>query len=278
MFLFQAEPSQLMKILWKQVENMIDFLPNLIGFLALLIVGWIIARVVARIVKRVLKSIGIDKVAERLNDIDLIRRTKFEIVPSILLSKLLYYLILFVFIIAATEILKMEAVSNLMAGIMTYIPKLLSAIMVFLIGIFIADALKNIVLTACKSLAIPAAGVIANVVFYFIFLNVIMITLKQADLQTDFMENNISIILGGVILAFAIGYGFASQSLMSNFIASFYNKQKINVGDQIAIDNVKGEVISIDNNSIILQAEGKRVIIPLSKLNTETLEIYEKAD
>ncbi len=267
--------SPLIDILWKQVEAMIGFLPNLIGFFLIILLGWIIARIVARIIKKLLKSIGIDKLAQRLNDIDLIQRTKFEIVPSVLLSKLLYYLILFIFLIAAVDVLDMPAVSSLMAGIMNYVPNVLSAIMVFLFGLFIADALKNLVLTTCRSLAIPAAGIISNVVFYFLFLNVIMITLKQAELQTDFMEQNISIILAGVILAFAVGYGLASQSLMSNFIASFYNKQKINIGDKIAIDGVNGEVVAMDNNSITLKSNEKRIIIPLSKLNTETLEIFE---
>jgi small-conductance mechanosensitive channel len=275
-FLLQTEtPFKLMDILLKQVESMMNFLPNLIGFFVILLIGWIIAKIVSRIVKKVLGSIGIDKLARRLNEIDLIQKTNIEIVPSVLLSKLLYYLIFFIFIIAATEVLKMQAVSDLMAGIMNYIPKVISAVFVFLIGIFIADALKNIVLTACKSLAIPAAGIISNAVFYFLLLNIIMITLKQADLQTDFMEQNISIILAGIILAFALGYGLASQSLMSNFIASFYNKHKIKIGDTIGIDGKKGSVIQMDNNSITLKTSEKRMIIPLSKLNTETLEIFE---
>ena len=67
--LLQTEtPFKLMDILLKQVESMMDFLPNLIGFFVILLIGWIIAKIVSRIVKKVLGSIGIDKLARRLNE------------------------------------------------------------------------------------------------------------------------------------------------------------------------------------------------------------------
>lgn len=259
-----------------QLNELVKILPNLAMAVAIFLIGWIIASIVAKILKRVLKKVGIDKLAQRLENIDIIQRSGIKIIPSILLSKVVYYLLLFIFLITATEFLGMEAISDLMTSIMNYLPKLFSALLVFLIGIFVADFLKNIILTACKSLGIPAADLIANIVFYFVFLNVIMITLSQADLKTDFMETNISIILGGIIFAFAIGYGFASRGMMANLLASFYNKERIKMGDQISVNGYKGKVVDIDNHTFTLMTDESKVILPLSKLNTEAIEIYSK--
>jgi small-conductance mechanosensitive channel len=140
-----------------------------------------------------------------------------------------------------------------------------------------ADFLKNIVKTTCDSLGIPAAGVIANVVFYFVFLNISMITLAQAGIDTAFIESNLSIILGGIVLAFAIGYGLASRHIVANFLASFYNRDKIKVGDIISINGLKGEVVELDNTSMVLQAHEKRIIVPLNKLATEPVEVHGEA-
>lgn len=261
-------------------ELLLDFaavVDNILGALAVLLIGWLVANLLSKVVRKLLKGIGIDRLAERLNEIEIIHKSNLKIVPSVLLSKILYYLLFFVFIIAATDVLGMDAVTLLMGNLLNYIPKLLSALLVFVVGVLVADFLKKIVLTTCQSLGIPAAGTIANVVFYFLFLNVVMITLSQAGIDTDFIQDNISILLAGAVLAFAIGYGFASRPIVANFLSSFYNKEKVKLGDIIGIDGMKGRVIEVDNNSFTLQSEDRKIVIPLSKLSSENIEVYETA-
>ncbi len=266
-----------LKIVEELLLNFAAIIDNIVGALAVLLIGWLVASLVAKVTKRLLKGIGIDRLAARLNEIEVIHKSNLKIVPSVLLSKILYYLLFFVFIIAATDVLGMEAVTLLMGNLLNYIPKLLSALVVFVVGVLVADFLKKIVLTTCQSLGIPAASTIANVVFYFLFLNVIMITLSQAGIDTDFIQDNISIILAGVVLAFAIGYGFASRQIVANFLSSFYNKEKLKVGDVIGIEGVKGTVIEIGNNSFTLQSEDRKIIVPLAKLSSENMEVFSSA-
>jgi small-conductance mechanosensitive channel len=61
------------------------------------------------------------------------------------------------------------------------------------------------------------------------------------------------VLAGGVILAFSIGYGFASKEILLNIISSFYSKNKYKTGQVIEIDGVKGEVIDVDNTTISLK-------------------------
>jgi len=269
---------EILELLREMLSNFLALVPNF--FLALLtfIIGWIVSKLVAKFLLRILKTIGADKLADKLNEIEIIHKTNFKLVPSVLLSRLAYYILLFIFVIAAVDVLGMEAVSSLMSDLLNYIPHLLSAFLVFVVGVFVADFIKNIVLTTCNSLGIPAAKVIANVIFYFLFLNIIMITLSQAKIDTDFIQDNLSIILAGVVLAFAIGYGFASRQLVANFLSSLYNKDKVKIGDVIGIEGLRGKVIDIDSSSFTLEAEGRSVIIPLSKLSSESIEIFERAE
>lgn len=268
---------EILELLQEMLRNFLALIPNFLLALVTFFIGWIVSKMVAKFLKKILKTIGADKLADRLNEIEIIHKTNFKLVPSVLLSKLAYYLLLFIFIIAAVDVLGMDAISNLMSDLLNYIPNLLSAFLVFVVGVLIADFIKNIVLTTCTSLGIPAASVIANVVFYFLFLNIIMITLSQAKIDTDFIQDNLSIILAGVVLAFAIGYGFASRQLVSNFLSSLYNKEKINVGDVIGIEGLKGIVTDVDSSSFTMRVENREIIIPISKLSTENIEIFSKA-
>lgn len=258
------------------IQQFASAIGQIIGAAIVFLIGYIIAKVVYKVVKKVLIGIGVDQIGDKLNDIDFVNQTNVKIKISEVLAKTLYYIILLLFTLAATEVLNMPAISTLVADIINYVPSLLSASIVLIIGIFIADFIKDIVATACKSLNIPAGSFIANFVFYFLFITIGMSALNQAQFNTGFITQNLSIVLGGIVAAFAIGYGFASRDLMSNFIASFYSKKKVKLGDKIGIEGQIGTVIEIDSNAITLQGDGKKILIPLSKLTSEQVEIYEK--
>jgi hypothetical protein len=169
-------------------------------------------------------------------------------------------------------------ISDMMVSTIAYIPNAITAFVVLLIGVFIADSIKKVVAAACRGLGISAGNLIASIVFYFILLNIILIALRQAQLQTEFMEDNISIIVAGVVGAFAIGYGLASRHLMGSILASFYNRGRIRVGDEISVEGKRGEVITINNNALTLRGEDSDFIIPFSKVASEGVEIHSRPD
>jgi small-conductance mechanosensitive channel len=266
--------SSLLERLKAEAENITAILPNIVGAILVFLIGWLIAKTIARVIKKVLGKVGIDKLAERLNEIEIVYKSNIKIVPSILLSKIVYYMLMLIVIMAATDVLKMQAVSKLVNDIINYIPSLLTAMAILAIGILVADTVKNAVQTACTSLAIPAGKVISSVVFYFLFINVLMMALSQAQLETGFIESNISIILAGVVGAFAIGYGFASRNIVASLLTSFYNKERVKIGDYIRIAGVEGRVTGIDSTSMtLLTPTGGEVVVPLHKLSSEMFEI-----
>ena len=208
-----------------------------------------------------MERIKIDRFANQLNDIELVAKTRWEIKPSQILSKLLYYLLLLIFVIAATDVLGMPAISNLISDILNYIPLLFTAVLVLAIGVIFSDFIRKLVLTTCESLGIPSAKVISSFVFYFLLINVLISALSQAQIDTEFIASNISIILGGAVLAFGLGYGLASRDLFANFLTSFYSKGKISPGDVITVEGIRGEVVDMDKTSVIIQTgEGKNYL------------------
>lgn len=269
--------DQILKTITTQLMAMLDIIPSLLTAFVVFLVGLVLAKTLRRVIGKLLAKSGVDKLADRLNNIDMVANTDIDIKPSSMISGMVYYLVLFVFTMAAVDVLGMEAISDLMTDIINYIPKALSAFFVFLIGILFCDLIKKMVQTACESLGIGSAKLLANVIFYFLFLNVALITLKQAELQTTFMENNISIILGGVIFAFSIGYGLASRPLMSNMLAAFYNKGRFVVGDEITVDGQRGEVINMDTTTLTLRMKEGELIVPLSKLSNNHYIIHRRA-
>ena len=252
-----------------------SFFPKFIGAISILMIGWIVSRTIGKILSKVLATIGVDRLADMFQDIDFVQRAGgMRAQLSDLLAKGVYYMLMLIFIIAATEVLGVAAITQLFTDLMNYVPSLLTAAVVLLIGLFFADVIQSAVLTLCKSLGIASAKLIASIVFYFIFVTIAVSALAQAKINTEFISSNLTAIIGAVALAFAFGYGLASKDLISNYLAGYYNKNKIRIGDDVRIIGVRGKVVMIDATSLILQTPERAIIIPLSKLATEKVEVF----
>ena len=264
--------------LWDNIKDLIGqfiaFVPRFVGAILILIIGWIIAKIIKRVVRKILKKTGVDRLAAQLNQIEMIEKANLKIEFSTILATVFYYLLMLVFIIMATETLGMEVVSNLISDLFDLIPLLLSAAIILVLGIILADILRKVVLTTCRSLGIPSAKIISSFVFYFILINIAISALAQASVDTQFLASNISIILGGAMLAFGIGYGLASKTLFADLITSFYHKNKFQIGQTITFKEQKGKITQITKTSIVLETNEGSVVIPLHKLTEEEIIIH----
>jgi small-conductance mechanosensitive channel len=250
------------------------FFPKIVGALTILFIGMFVARTIRTVLSKILKKIGIDKIGDMLNEIDMVQRSGMKILFSEVIAKIIYYVMMLLFIIAATEALGVAAITQLVTDVINYLPSLLSAALVFLAGLFVADMIKGAVHTVCTSIGISSAGMISSAVFYFLFITIAISALAQAKINTEFIAANLTVIIGSVAAAFALGYGFASKELMSNYLAGYYNKNKVRVGDDVRIIGMRGKVVMIDSTSLILQTNDRAIVIPLSKLTTEKVEVF----
>lgn len=257
------------------LTNLMNTVPKVVSALLIFIVGYIVSKVIAKIVKKALSKIGIDKIGEKLNEIDIIRKANMEIKISAVLAKIIYYFLMLFFAVAATSVLGIPEISNLVADIFNFVPRLVVAMIVLVLGTLIADALRKMVLTGLKSLGVSSAGILSSVVFYFLFINIVISALSQAEINTEFLSQNISIVIGGVIGAFALGYGLASKDVMANMIASFYSGKQFQVGDKVTIEDVTGVVTNIDKSSLTIKTETGKVVFPLNKAVNQKVEFHD---
>ena len=272
--LFQQNQLDLAANFRQLVTDFFAIVPNVIGALVIFIIGYLIAKIVAKVIRRALKSVGIDKLGDKLNAIDLVQQNNVTIVPSSLFSKIFYYIILLFVTVLATDVLQVEAVSQLMSDLVAYMPNVLVSIILLGIGLLVADSIKGVVTSACESFNIPSAKLIGSVAFFLILIVVLVSALGQLGIETDFIITVLTILIGGVVVAFSLGYGLASKGTMANFLAS-RNNEKFKIGDTIAINSTKGTIIDMDNNTITLQADNRKIIIPLHKFASEQVELFD---
>ena len=266
--------QQILDALSEMLMGMANAIPKLISALVILLIGLIISSLVKNIITRTLRKLNFDELGSKLNQIDILNKNNIEVKLSQLAGKTVYFLLMLVFVMAAIGALDMPVLAELIKDSITFVPNLIAAFIILMGGLLLADTLKNVVFSTCKSLGMPSANIIASFVFYFIFVNIIIVALSQAKINTAFFAQNISIIIAGGVLAFSIGYGLASKDLVASFLASYYTKDKLNIGDKVTINNVTGKITNLDKSSVTISSDSKEIIVPLNKILKENIEIH----
>ncbi len=257
------------------IRSFMTFFYNLIGAVVILLIGWGVAKMVAAVSKKMLEQVGADKVGEKLNDIDAIKSLKMDIKLSSIISKTLYYFILIFMLRPAADTLGVPAISDMVKLLVEFIPKLISSALMLSAGVFLADALKNFVITLCKSFNIAAGKLIGTAIFFFLLIIFVIQSVAQVGINTSLLESSFNLLVGGIIFSFAIGYGFASKEILLNIISSFYSKNRYREGQVIAIDGIKGEIVAMDNTTITLKTEDSKTIFPLQVLQSKTVTVFD---
>jgi hypothetical protein len=266
--------QQILDALSEMLMGMANAIPKLISALVILLIGLIISSLVKNIITRTLRKLNFDELGSKLNQIDILNKNNIEVKLSQLAGKTVYFLLMLVFVMAAIGALDMPVLAELIKDFITFVPNLIAAFIILMGGLLLADTLKNVVFSTCKSLGMPSANIIASFVFYFIFVNIIIVALSQAKINTAFFAQNISIIIAGGVLAFSIGYGLASKDLVASFLASYYTKDKLNIGDKVTINTVTGKITNLDKSSVTISSDSKEIIVPLNKILKENIEIH----
>lgn len=270
-FFFSGDMTALMNGMLKQF---VDTIPGILKAIVIFVIGLIIAKIIAKIITTFLEKIQIDKLGDKLQEIEMVDKANIKFKISAVLGKIFYYILVLFFAVIATDILGMPAVSQIVTDIFNFIPKVIKALIILVIGLLTSDAISKILYTTCNSLGIPSAKIISSIVFYFLFINIFILALTSAEINTEFLSQNISIIIGGAILAFSIGYGFASKDIVANLLASFYSKDKFQLGDTITFEGDKGKIINMDRSTLTIESDNKKIIFPLSKLTNQKVEIH----
>ena len=202
------------------------------------------------------------------------RESNIKIKPVSIIKKFLYWTILLIFILSATETLGLDILTQQVGKVIDFIPKLLTAMIIMGVGFYLADAIKQLVGNAAQSFGIPSWKVISYGVFYILLIAIAITALEQAGIMTDIIKWNIYIILSGIFLAFAIAYGFAARNVLTSILTSYYSKSNFEVGQVIELDEYTGTIIKMDNVSFTLDIGDRYVVFPQSRLMNGQIIIH----
>lgn len=127
------------------------FVPKLLAFLVILFIGWLIAKVLAKVVDKVLERVGFDRVVERGGIDRMMSKSKYD--ASDIIAKLVYYAVLLIALQMAFGVFGDNPVSEMLTGIVAFLPKAVVAIVIVVVAGAVARAVRDLVTGALGGLS-----------------------------------------------------------------------------------------------------------------------------
>ncbi len=202
------------------------FLIDFLLVILILIIGWIISKAIKTIIVKLLRGLRIDSLSERIAFDELLAKGGIKYSLSELIGVICYWLIILITFVVAVNAVGLTIAADLLNRIVLYIPHIIAAMFIMVLGIFVITVLKNIVRTAANNAGLAQANLLSNIVEVAIFIFVVAIALEQLNIGAKIIELTVTILLGSLGLGFALAVGMGCKEIAGRFISELIEKLK----------------------------------------------------
>jgi len=241
-----------------------NFVPRALTGLAVLLVGLLLAKLAARLIRTAFARLRLDELLARVGLTELLGRAGLTGSPGEALSRAVYYLLVLLFAQTAAQAVGLEAVGDAIGAFFSYLPNLVAAVIVLLIGVLVGRFAGSLVSRAAADAGVEFAPVLGRSVTVLVVFIVAVMAVAQLRIDTALIRAVVLVLLAGVSLALALTFGLGTREITRNLVAGFYIRKLWRVGEQVAVAGEQGTLIGITPLQTLLESDGRTVAVPNS--------------
>lgn len=259
--------------IWLEITKIF---PNIIGSFIVLIIGWLATKLVVKIIKKVLKLVNANKLDDKLNDIEIIEGKKLNFDTVKFISNLVKYLMYVIIFVTASDIMGLDIITEQISDLLSYVPQLLAAVIIFVIGLLFANFVKNGLKSLFESMDLSGGKIISQVVFFLILTFISITALNQAGINTQIITNNINMVIAAFLLAFAIAFGLGARLVVGKLMHTFYARKMFEAGQKIIFNDKAYVIDEVKSISVILKNDEGRLVVPINDLMENQVQMQDQ--
>lgn len=253
------------------LTEVLSFLPRLLTCLVLLLVGYIIARVIRMVATKGLRILRFDRVSERAGVPRALHAAGIQGDAAKFVAAILSWWVFLVFIEMAINALGLTPISTFLNHVLDYIPNIIAAALIILIGAMIANIVSEMIRGSASGAGLSTAPLLAMGARWAILIFAFLAALTQLRVASGM----IMILFAGTVLMFAIAGGLAiglgGAETARGLIAGMAMGRLLQPGQRVRIGAESGTVVRHDLNSTIVATENGQLSIPNSALTQERI-------
>jgi hypothetical protein len=201
-----------------------DFFPRLAAAIGILMVGIVVARMFERAIRYVLHRIGFDRWMREGGVTEALERAGTTLDPSSVFAKLVFWGLMLIVIIIGANVLGVAAVSVLFSELLSYVPNVLAAVIVLVLGTLLGEFIKDLVLASAGGIA--GARTMARAAKAAVILLAAFMALEQLDIAQDIVLVFFIAVVGAAALAAGIAFGIGGREVAAQIIGAWYARHR----------------------------------------------------
>lgn len=205
--------------------GVVTFIPNLVVAIVILCIGWAIGALVAKGIAHFMKAIKFDEALDKAGFAQVVRRAGLDLNSGHFIGGLVKYFVIVVFLIASFDVLGLDQVTNFLRQIVTgYLPQLIIAVLVLMVGGVVGDVLSRVVTASAKAASVAQANFLGVVSKWAVWVFAILVSLSQMGIAGAFIQTLFTGFVVAISLALGLSFGLGGQEAASRAISKVSEK------------------------------------------------------
>jgi len=248
-------------------DDMINGMPDIFLGILILIAGSIIAKILRKIIVKTLEGIKFNDILDRAGVGSVFTKIGVKGGATQFLAKIFFWIIMLFIIKSAADKMGIEDISTIINNLIAFLPKVIIATIIMLVGFMVADFIRTAVFTALDNMGLDYAKALAGIIFGFVFVIVLTVALSQLGIETELLKDSVKIILLSLGLGLAICLGLGLKGMANQIVSGVYARDIFKVGTTIEYEGEEAKVAGVGPvTTKLLRLDGGFIIVPNDKL------------
>ncbi|MFA6143060.1 MAG: hypothetical protein WC738_07205 [Candidatus Omnitrophota bacterium] len=202
------------------------YIPAIAGAIVILVIGWLVAKLIEAVVVRVLKAVRLDIASDKAGISNVLAQGEIKLTVSELIGAVIYWIVVLVVIATALGTLNLTVAADMVSRLIEYVPNILAAIFILIVGAFVADFVATIVRTTASNAGIEKAKLLAKMVKFVIVVFSVIIAIEQLKIAAALIVLSVNVILISIGIGLALAFGLGCKDIAGKFVQDLVNNLK----------------------------------------------------
>jgi hypothetical protein len=220
---------------------LLSAIPKIIGFALIVIAGWFVASLIEKGLAAVLRGIRFNELAQRAGLADFVRKMGMATDPAGMIGLVVKWFVRLIALVVAFDALGLPAVSEVLRQLLLWLPNVVVALVVLVIGGLAARALSNVVRGTASEAGLSNAEFLARVASMVVWAFAIVVAVNQIGIATELVNILFMAIVGALALGIGLAFGLGGRETAAEILRTWYSKARDESSEVHRLAEVAGE-------------------------------------
>ena len=217
-----AAAVEISESLQRGLDDLIGFLPRLIGFLLIVLIGYLLAKVLAKVVALALEKLGTDRALSSGASGEYVEKVAPDLSPSHLIGRVVFWFVMLGVLSIAISSLGIAALNDFLADVFSYLPNVVAAILIGVIAVALAGLVARMVTRALGGT--PIGKVLATALPALVMAIAVFMILNQLRIATEIVTITYAAVMLALALGMALAFGLGGRDVASRMLEDAYRR------------------------------------------------------